>query len=277
MTPLLSALDLTGLVDVHRVVVLDIRWRLGGPSARADYAEAHIPGAVFVDLEHDLSAPPDHRGRHPLPSAQDFQAAMRAAGVGPDSHVVCYDDGPGTSAARAWWLLRFFGQHTVQVLDGGFAAWVADARRTTADVPDPEPGTFRADPGHMPLLNARDAEDMARTGVLLDARAWDRYTGADEPVDDVAGHIPGALSAPTAANVGADRRFRSRGELRERFAGLGVSEERSVGTYCGSGVTAAHQVLALELAGYQAALYADSWSGWITDSTRPVATGDTPD
>lgn len=276
MQPLVSSRELADLLDRAGVVVLDVRWRLGGPSARADYDEAHLPDAVFVDLETALSAPPDARGRHPLPDADHFTAQMRAAGVRAESHVVCYDDGPGTSAARAWWLLRYYGHRHVQVLDGGYAGWVRDGRRTTSVVPDPSAGDFTADPGHLPLLTARDAEDLARTGVLLDARSAERYAGTQEPVDAVGGHIPGALSAPTTGNVDAEGRFLPADVLRERFEALGVTAHRGVGAYCGSGVTAAHEVLALDVAGYPAALYADSWSGWITDPRRPVATGDTP-
>lgn len=189
--------------------------------------------------------------------------------------MVCYDLADATSAARAWWLLRYFGHGDVRVLDGGYAAWVAAGGEVSNHV-GAEGGDFVARPGQLPLLSARDAQAVARTGILLDARAAERYSGAAEPIDPIAGHIPGALSAPTLANASATGHFRDVSQLRDRFAALGVGSAQQIGVYCGSGVTAAHEVLALELAGFQAALYADSWSGWITDSSRPVATGDLP-
>jgi thiosulfate/3-mercaptopyruvate sulfurtransferase len=272
-------------------VVLDVRWRLGGPPGAESYRAGHVPGAVFADLDRDLAGPPGGaHGRHPLPAAADFQAAMRRAGVSPGRPVVVYDDADATAAARAWWALRYFGHRDVRVLDGGYRAWTAAGQPVDAAVPEPAAGTFTAVPGGMPLLDAAAAARLARSGVLLDARAGERYRGEQEPADPVAGHIPGAVSAPTAANVGPDGRFRPPAELRARFADLGVpgaavpagepggaaGAAGAVGAYCGSGVTAAHEVLALTLAGIPARLYADSWSGWITDPARPVATGPAP-
>lgn len=254
-------------------VVLDSRWRLGGPPAVDDYRAGHVPGAVFVDIDADLAAPPGKGGRHPLPDAADFEAAMRRCGVSGDSAVVVYDDADATAAARAWWLLRYFGHDAVTVLDGGYAGWVAAGLPVSATVPEPAAGDFVARPGGMPLLSADDAAALARDGVLLDARSAERYRGEAEPVDPVAGRIPGAVSAPTVANAGPDGRFLPAEALRERFVALGVSGDRAVGAYCGSGVTAAHEVLALRLAGVDAALYAGSWSEWITDPARPVETG----
>jgi thiosulfate/3-mercaptopyruvate sulfurtransferase len=274
--PLISTAELGSIIDRPDTVVLDVRWRLIGPSGRADYDEGHLPGAVFVDLDTELAAPPDHRGRHPMPKAEEFQARMRRAGIGHASRVVCYDLSDGTAAARAWWLLRFFGHDAVQLLDGGYAAWVASGGPITADVPSPVFGDFVARPGHMALLDADGAGRAAHEGLLLDARARERYAGETEPIDPVAGHIPGAHSAPTADNVDAGGHFLSAEALRQRFDDLGAAPGDVVATYCGSGVNAAHQVLALEIAGIQAALYADSWSGWISDPARPVATGYEP-
>jgi thiosulfate/3-mercaptopyruvate sulfurtransferase len=267
--------DLNGPHVPH---LLDVRWKLGGPPGRVVYAEGHIPGAVFVDLNEDLAGPHGPGGaggRHPLPTADAFQSAMRALGMRDDQPVVVYDDDDSTAAARAWWLLRYFGHPSVRVLDGGFRAWRLAGLDGEAGPPAESlvAGTFTAKPGHLPLLDADGALAVARDGVLLDARAAERYRGEVEPVDPVAGHIPGAVSAPTLVNVNPDGTFRPAGALAERFAGLGVADGGVVGAYCGSGVTAAHEVLALALAGIPAALYAGSWSDWITDPARPIARG----
>ena len=280
-------------------VILDVRWTLGGPPGRVQYAAGHVPGAAFTDLDRDLAAPPGAGGRHPMPSAAAFQAAMRRLGVRTDRPVVVYDAADSLAAARAWWLLRYFGHPSVRVLDGGFRAWQAAglpvAPAAEADLGGSAgagpAGDFTAEPGHLPLLDAGAAAAVARHGVLLDARVGERYRGESEPVDPVAGHIPGAVSAPTAQNVSANGAFRPASELAARFAALlgPASQARAqdasapavpgdagaprVGVYCGSGVTAAHEVLALALAGIPAALYAGSWSEWITDPSRPIATG----
>jgi thiosulfate/3-mercaptopyruvate sulfurtransferase len=261
-------------------VLLDVRWRLGGPPGIDSYRAGHLPGAVFVNLDTDLAGPPGSGGRHPLPAAADFEAAMRRAGVRSGYPVVVYDDGDSTIAARAWWTLRYFGHDQVRVLDGGFRAWSAAGQPVTVDEPQVTAGDFTAAPGQLPVLDAAGAAALARSGVLLDARAGERYRGEIEPVDPAAGHVPGALSAPTAANVGPDGRFLPPDELRRRFEGLGVTTGQpvalEVGAYCGSGVTAAHEVLALDLAGIPASLYVGSWSGWTTDPSRPIATGADP-
>jgi len=251
-------------------VLLDVRWRLGGPPGLDSYREGHLPGAVFIDLDRDLAAPPGAAGRHPLPDPAGFTDAMRTAGVSQDRPVIVYDDRDATAAARGWWLLRYYGHEDVRVLDGGYQAWLAAGLPVSKADPAGRPGDFTARPGHMPVLDAAGAGSVARTGLLLDARAGERYRGEREPVDPVAGHIPGAVSAPTAANVNPDGTFRSTAELTARFTALGAGP---VGAYCGSGVTAAHEVLALALAGLPAALYVGSWSNWITDPARPVATG----
>ncbi|WUU96681.1 sulfurtransferase [Actinoallomurus sp. NBC_01490] len=256
------------------MALLDVRWRLGGPPGIEAYRRGHLPGAVFIDLDHDLAAPPGAGGRHPLPDASAFQEAMRRAGVGQGDLVVVYDDADATAAARAWWTLRYFGHERVRVLDGGYHAWVDAGQPVTTEVPTVQEGDFTATPGHLPLLDADGALAVAKDGVLLDARAPERYRGEVEPVDPVAGHIPGAVNAPTHGNVGVDGRFLPAGLLRERFAGLGATDAAEVGAYCGSGVTAAHEILALTIAGVPAALYAGSWSDWITDPARPVETSD---
>lgn len=258
-------------------VVLDVRWRVGGPPGIDSYRDGHIPGAVFADLDTDFSDPPGE-GRHPLPETAGFQEAMRRLGVSLAGPVVVYDDGDATVASRAWWTLRYFGHGRVRVLNGGYAAWVAAGNPVTTEVPQPPLGSFAARPGGMPVLDAAAAAGLARSGVLLDSRASDRYTGENEPMDPVGGHIPGARCAPTKENVGSDGRLLDAGALRDRFAALGVTDAAGlpVGAYCGSGVTATHQVLALALAGIPAALYVGSWSGWIADPARPVATGTEP-
>jgi thiosulfate/3-mercaptopyruvate sulfurtransferase len=317
-SPLVSCTDLfASLSSAEPPVVLDVRWRLGGSPGREDYARGHLPGAVFLDLDEDLAAPPGPAGRHPLPAAADLQRVLRAAGVRDDALVVVYDADNGSVAARLWWLLRWAGHDRVGLLDGGFAAWVSEGHPVTTDIPTPPPGDVTIRPGRMPVLDADGAAELARTGVLLDARAPERYRGDVEPIDPKAGHVPGARNAPFAAHTGEGGRWRTPEELAEHFAKLGVqerlegqppkgqrlegqaqpeasgrlgvSEERAasaemggeVGAYCGSGVTAASVVLALEVAGITsvdapAALYAGSWSNWSADPARPVATGDTP-
>lgn len=254
-------------------VVLDARWTLAGGADRDGYAAGHLPGAVFVDLDRELAGPPGAGGRHPLPDPDAFQAVMRRAGVSNDREVVAYDAGELAASARAWWLLAYHGHRRARVLDGGLPAWTDAGLPLERAVPAPRPGDFEARPGGRPLLDAAGAARVARDGVLLDARAAARFRGDEEPVDPVAGHIPGARCAPAGDNLGADRRLRPAGELREHFERLGVRAEDPVGAYCGSGVTAAGTVLALETAGFTAALYAGSWSGWITDPERPVALG----
>lgn len=304
----MSTTDLAvSLSGAEPPVLLDVRWRLGGPPGREEYARGHLPGAVFLDLDADLAAPPGPAGRHPLPAPDDLQRVLRAAGVREGVPVVAYDADNGSVAARLWWLLRWAGHDRVSVLDGGYAAWVAEGRPVTTEVPTPEPGDLTVRAGHMPVIDADGAAALARTGVLLDARAPERYRGDVEPIDPKAGHVPGARNAPFAAHTGADGRWRTPDDLAEHFAKLGVPTRAEaqapsttgageatteptgapqkgggeIGAYCGSGVTASSVVLALEVAGITsanapAALYAGSWSNWSADPTRPVATGDAP-
>jgi thiosulfate/3-mercaptopyruvate sulfurtransferase len=275
-----SADDLTIDPDELRaglagVTVLDARWRLAGRPGREDYAEGHIPGAAFIDLDTELAGPPGPHGRHPLPHPASLQAALRAKGVTDEKPVVVYDAGDGQAAARAWWILRWAGHRDTRVLDGGFAAWIAKGHPITAEMPKTPEGNIRVKPGSMPSLTADEAAATATTGTLVDARVAPRFRGEVEPVDPVAGHIPGAVNRPTAGNTADDGRLRTKAELQDEFAKAGVRDGVPVGAYCGSGVTAAHTVLALHRAGRtDAALYVGSWSDWVTDPTRPVATGD---
>jgi thiosulfate/3-mercaptopyruvate sulfurtransferase len=303
-SPLIDAATLASeLAGDCAPVLLDARWRLGGPPGVNSYLAGHLPGAVYVDLDRDLAGPPGAGGRHPLPAAAAFQAAMRRAGVSAGRPVVAYDDGDSIPAARAWWTLRYFGHQQVRVLDGGFSAWAAAGLPVTADAPvaagEPVPpgspvtgdvpgssevpatlgagtGDFTAVPGGMPVLDVDGAAELARSGILLDVRTAERYRGETEPIDPVAGHIPGAVSAPVAGSMTADGRFLPPADLAEQFTALGAVAGRQVGAYCGSGVTAAHEVLALALAGVPSALYVGSWSGWVADPGRPVATGPDP-
>ncbi|HEY1569830.1 MAG TPA: sulfurtransferase [Pseudonocardiaceae bacterium] len=275
--PLVSTRELATMLDSTPPVVLDVRWRLGGPAGRDDYVLGHVPGAVYVDLDTDLAAPPGPAGRHPLPDPATLQASLRAAGVDEHDTVVAYDDRDGSVAARAWWLLRWAGHADVRVLDGGYAAWTAEHRPTSTEIPVPAPGDIVVTPGHLPVLDADQAAALAAEGVLLDARAPERYRGDVEPIDPRAGHIPGARNAPFAGHIGPDGRWLPPAELAARFAGLGVAKHEPVGAYCGSGVTASSVVLAIEAAGVldePAALFAGSWSHWSGDPARPVATGD---
>ncbi|MCX4673747.1 sulfurtransferase [Streptomyces sp. NBC_01433] len=254
-------------------VLLDVRWQLGGPHGRADYEAGHIPGAVFVDLDAELAGPAGSHGRHPLPDPEAFGAAMRRAGVSRGTPVVVYDGGQGWAAARAWWLLRWTGHRDVRVLDGGLAAWTGEL---STGIPAPAEGDFRPEPGALETLDADGAAAFARSGLLLDARAAERYRGDVEPIDRVGGHVPGAVSAPTSENVGEDGRYLPAGELAARFSGLGATSTEGVGVYCGSGVSGAHEVLALEIAGFRGVLYPGSWSEWSFDGSRPVAKGPDP-
>ncbi|OXM48760.1 sulfurtransferase [Amycolatopsis alba] len=281
MRPMITTSELAAQLsgpESARSVVLDVRWRLAGPPGADSYREAHLPGAVYVDLDTALAGEPGDGGRHPLPEAGTLQQHLRAAGVRAGHPVVVYDDSDGSVAARAWWLLRWAGHTEVAVLDGGFAAWAEEERPLTGEVPSPPEGDIVVEPGGMPVLDAAGAATLARDGLLFDARAKPRYAGETEPIDPRAGHIPGAVNAPFSGHLAEDGRWRDASELAERFEGLGVTPETPVGVYCGSGVTASSVVLALEVSGHPApvALYTGSWSHWSRDPERPVATGDLP-
>jgi thiosulfate/3-mercaptopyruvate sulfurtransferase len=276
VTVLVRAADL--LAAGGRVVLLDVRWALGDDRGRERHRAGHLPGAVFVDLETELADPPSAAaGRHPLPSLQRLQSATRRWGIRDGDAVVAYDATGGLAAARAWWLLRWGGLADVRLLDGGLDAWVrAGGSLASGDVV-PEPGDVTLTGGGMAVLSIDEAAALPTSGgVLLDARAGERYRGEVEPVDPRAGHVPGAVSAPTTANLASDGTFRPVTELADRFATLGAGPGSTVGVYCGSGVNAAHEVAALAAVGIDAALWPGSWSQWSNDPARPAATGPDP-
>lgn len=267
---LISANDLKKqLASPQPPVIFDCRARLGdaqwGPAA---YAEGHIDGAQFLDLDRDLAAAPDERGRHPLPDREDWLATVRRLGVNNDDQIVLYDDAFGAYAARGWWMFRWLGHARVAVLDGGLPAWQEPLTTTTPTV-----GTSQFSASE-PLTRLIATTDLVASldrleGRLIDARAEARFSGQEEPIDPVAGHIPGAVCLAFQGNLSDDGTFLPPAALQERFSGL---PEDPV-CYCGSGVTACHNILAMRVAGLaEPTLYASSWSGWITDSTRPVAT-----
>ncbi|GAA1810434.1 sulfurtransferase [Luedemannella flava] len=263
------------LAEPHPPTVLDVRWRLGGPPGRDAYRAGHVPGAVFVDLDAELCGPPGAGGRHPLPDPDALQRVLRAAGVRAGHPVVAYDDGDGQAASRLWWTLRWAGHDDVRVLDGGFAAWTAQDRPVTDEEVTPPAGDIEVRPGGLPVVDAAGAVALADAGVLLDARVAPRYRGETEPVDPVAGHVPGAVNLPVGELSGPDGRLKPVADLAAAFSAAGVDSDRPVGAYCGSGVTAARTVLALHAAGRtDAALYVGSWSNWVADPDRPVATGE---
>ncbi|MET7569076.1 sulfurtransferase [Streptomyces sp. NPDC005492] len=271
--------ELTELLASERPpAVLDVRWALGDPHGRDHYADGHIPGAVYVDLDTELAAPPSPEGgRHPLPDLADLQKSVRRWGVRDGQPVVVYDDLGNTAAARAWWLLRYAGITEVTLLDGALGAWRTAGLPLESGIPaDPAPGDVVLRAGALPVLDTDGAAELPVSGLLLDARAGERYRGEVEPVDPRAGHIPGAVSAPTGENLAADGTFLPPEVLRKRFEELGAGAAARVGVYCGSGVTAAHQIAALEIAGFEAALFPGSWSAWSADPARPAAQGGRP-
>lgn len=274
MAALIQASDLAAKLQDPDLVVLDVRWSLGATDHHTQYLTGHIPGARYVDLETELCAPAgEHTGRHPLPSPEDFEAAARRWGINQHSTVVVYDDAGSTAAARAWWLLRHAGFDQVLVLDGGLRAWRESKCILSTQSPTPEPGTVSLSWGAMPVLDLEELDDFP--GVLIDSRASARYLGIQEPVDPVAGHIPGALNRPTTQNLDQTARFKSAQTLREEFQSLGLGAGGSLpAAYCGSGITAAHQILAMYEAGIDAALYPGSWSQYCSYRQLPVATGE---
>lgn len=264
-------------------VLLDIRWTLAGGSDPAGFLAGHVPGARFLDLDRDLAATPGPGGRHPLPDPADLQAALRGVGLHDGDAVVVYDGGPGLGAARAWWLLRWSGLRDVRVLDGGYPAWIGGARpdgsvpaRPTQSGPaDPTgPGLITVTPGGLPVVDADGAAAAADApgAVLLDLRAAARYRGEVEPLDPVAGHIPGAVNLPVAELMRDDGTYRPPAEIAARLDRAGVASGTPVVASCGSGITACQLVLAAERAGIRAALYPGSYSQWCALG-RPVATG----
>ncbi|MHA7269673.1 sulfurtransferase [Arthrobacter sp. HLT1-20] len=273
MSVLMNAATLNERLNAGtRTVLLDVRWALGDPLGHEHYLAGHIPGAVYVDMDSELAShgsPQD--GRHPLPAEADFAHTVRRWGINAADTVVVYDDAGSAAAARAWWLLGYAGLANIYLLDGGLAAWRAAQLPFAHGEESAQPGDAVVRYGAKPTIDGDGA--AAWGGILLDARAGERYRGEAEPIDPRAGHIPGALSAPTTENLAADKTFLPADQLRARFAALGVAEGAPVAVYCGSGVTAAHQIAALEIAGFTAALYPGSWSAWSNQAGRPVETG----
>lgn len=281
LAQLISAAQLQQRLDQPDLLIIDCRFALDDLAyGQRSFAEGHIPGAQFADLERDLSGP-IHKGitgRHPLPEPAQLLQRLRQWGLNTHSEVVLYDDGPGAFAARAWWLLAWLGKRDgVYLLDGGLKAWREAGGALTQDLPTPAPGTFNGSTDASMLVSA--VQPQQRLGdsqlTLLDARGLPRFKGEVEPIDPVAGHIPGAQCAVFTDNLDSDGHFLSAAQLRQRFTTL-LSERTAneLVAYCGSGVTACHNLFALSLAGYPLApLYAGSWSEWITDPARPVATG----
>ncbi|HEY5645696.1 MAG TPA: sulfurtransferase [Pseudomonadales bacterium] len=268
MTPYTTLIDpSTALAAASSVKFLDCRASLADPAeGRRAYLGGHIATAGYLSLDDDLAAPPGAGGRHPLPDPAALAARLRELGISDDDQVVVYDDAGGAFAARAWWCLRWLGHEAVALLDGGLGAWPAPL---TTDLPRPRPGNFSI---RRPLTRIIDVAALAASIdalTLVDARAEPRFRGEQEPIDPIAGHIPGAVCRPFQGNLDADGRFRSPEALAQRFP-----RADEVVCYCGSGVTAAHNVLAMRHAGLpEPLLYPGSWSEWIRDETRPRATG----
>ncbi|OAI95031.1 sulfurtransferase [Pseudomonas putida] len=282
LAQLIAPRQLAERLGEPKLVILDCRFALEDVDyGQRSYAEGHIAGAHFADLERDLSGPvvKGVTGRHPLPQPGRLIERFQQWGISNDSDVVLYDDGPGAFAARAWWLLAWLGKRNgVSILDGGLKAWHAAGLPLSLDPAERHEGTFSGKPDPKLLVSAQQLRE--RLGdpalTLLDARALPRFRGEVEPIDPVAGHIPGAQCAAFTDNLGSDGRFLPPDQLKARFAALlGSRKPEELVAYCGSGVTACHNLFALSLAGYPLApLYAGSWSEWITDPQRQVATGD---
>ncbi|MGB7449274.1 MAG: sulfurtransferase [Ornithinimicrobium sp.] len=282
--PLIGARELAdALAAPERPVIVDVRWQLGRGFAgnHADYSEGHLPGAAFLDLEGGLSGrtgPDGKGGRHPLPSITAASDAFRAAGVSDGRPVVFYDDSTSLAAARAWWVLRYFGHENVRVLDGGFAGWMAAGLPWTTGGYIPPRGDIFLRSGALPLVEAAEIEQGRHAGLLLDARAGERYRGEVEPLDPVAGHIPGARNVATLALLHTDGRLWP-DRLATALDRLGIDPESAPTLYCGSGVQAAHLALTWRAAYPDApepGLYVGSWSDWVSDSRRDIAVGDEP-
>lgn len=281
MGALISTAELARRLGEPSLRIADLRWRLGQPGkGRELYRAGHIPGAVHLDIDTELAAV-SGPGRHPLPSPEQCAAVLGRAGIGDSHDVVVYDDLGGAIAARLWWMLRWLGHDQVALLDGGLPQWQGESRPLERQPREPTPARFTPRPrAEMTVERAQVERLRARPQVLvLDARAAERYRGDSEPIDARAGHIPGAVNAPYQENLidSSDPRFRHPNALRERYAALGADRAQSVVCYCGSGVTACHDLFALELAGFSGAkLYPGSWSDWSADPGRPVATGAEP-
>jgi len=280
-TTLISATELAARMREPNVVVVDCRHDLMNLAAgREGYAIGHLPGAVFGDIETQLSgakrgADGVFRGRHPLPEKELLAETLRAFGVNDDSQVVAYDAHGGMFAARLWWLLRWLGHEAVAVLDGGMAAWQSAGQPLSTEVPSPARGNITVRAPFVPTVTVLEVMDNLDKGerTVIDARANDRFRGENETIDPVGGHIPGAKNRFFKDNLQADGRFKDAASLREEFSRLVERPEQAI-MQCGSGVTACHNLLAMQVAGLPgAALYPGSWSEWVADDSRPVATG----
>lgn len=275
MLPWISLAALQDRLDDPDLRIVDVRFDLADVHAgRAAYTAGHLPGAVYLHLDDDLSGPKGaHGGRHPLPDPHELALRLGAAGIDERSHVVVYDAGDAMMAGRLWWLLRWLGHDRVQVLDGGLAAWTEAGLGLSQELPQPRAAVFSGQPRQAMLVSRQELLDrLDEPGLaLVDARAAERYRGEVEPIDPVAGHIPGAVNLPFGGNLDGGR-FRAPEALAQRFAAVAEADE--VVVYCGSGVSAAHDLMALEAAGVQGArLYAGSWSDWVSYEDAPVATG----
>lgn len=284
----ITASELVSIVDDPNVRILDVRWQLGRADGREQYESAHIPGALYVDLDTELA---DHSavdgGRHPLPSAEAFQRAVRSWGVTAESVVVVYDAVGGTSAARAWWMLKNAGLTNVRILDGGLGSWTAAGGVLEAGSNSVTPSDIELGHDGMQSITIDQAASWAEEGILIDARAAERYRGEVEPVDPRAGHIPGALNLPTAGFLAEDQTIKPREDILALLTDAGVIDplvqselesgiaiDQPIAAYCGSGVTASHEIAVLASLGLEVALFPGSWSQWSNDPQRPAVTGE---
>lgn len=284
----ITASELVSIVDDPNVRILDVRWQLGRTDGREQYESAHIPGALYVDLDTELA---DHSavdgGRHPLPSPEDFQRAVRSWGVTADSAVVVYDAVGGTSAARAWWMLKDAGLADVRILNGGLGSWTAAGGVLEAGSNSVTPSNIELGHDGMQSITIDQAASWAEEGILIDARAAERYRGEVEPVDPRAGHIPGALNLPTAGFLARDQTIKPREDILALLIDAGVIDpqiqselesgiaiDQPIAAYCGSGVTASHEIAVLASLGLEVALFPGSWSQWSNDPQRPAVTGE---
>jgi thiosulfate/3-mercaptopyruvate sulfurtransferase len=270
-----TAGELAALLAAGRPpVLLDVRNANGVPDGRPDYAAGHIPGAVYVDLPTELVGPRDDRGgAGPLPVVTQLEQYARRWGISDGDSVVVYDNVAGTKAGRCWFVLRWAGIADVRILDGGYAAWVATGHAINNQLPYPPAGDVHLSAGHLPVLDADAAASLAARGLLLDARGRAQYEGSPGGSRSTGGHIPGALSAPTQENLDSDGLLLASGQLRDKFAALGIDGSQPVGVYCGSGVSAAHEFAVLSSLGLPTSLYVGSFTEWSSDPARLVATG----
>ncbi len=278
--PLVSTDWLAAHLNGANLRIIDVRWYLLDKDkiGRDEYLRGHIPGAVFLDIDADLASPRGQGpGRHPLPRADAFAETMARAGIVADTHVIAYDDCGGATAARLWWLLRYFGHENVSLLDGGIVRWIAEGRPLQTELPRVARSTFiaRPYPGRVVNRSVVDALRKDAKALVLDVRASERYEGKLEPIDPRAGHVPGAKSAPIAGNLVAadDPRLLDPAALRARYDALGADKAERVVAYCGSGINACQAIFAMQLAGIEALLYEGSWSDWSSDPNAPLAVG----